>query len=262
MPFSVCHRGGKRSSAPRSPRVASTAAATARAAKVEEYARLARPRGSPPKQAIGAWHAAAVRSRQRRSSESGEHPPRGHIGEWPVAVLAPADPNERTAPRSPPGPPRRFCLARFSYRRRLVANGLQAQSLRWTLLVRMLQEAGVPDETLGGAVGGAEEFNRDEKMWQARLPHRLPEGKVRRGWRNLEAVRPASPPGSELACSTTAQSHDSSGTDSSTPKPPKADSFSPPQRSLPGHPPAVGGTAAHARTCLRPALTPMRGSAR
>lgn len=50
----------------------------------------------------------------------------------------------------------------------------RVRSLRWALLVRILQEAGVPDETLGEAVGAAEEFKRDEKMWQAQLPDVYP----------------------------------------------------------------------------------------
>lgn len=50
----------------------------------------------------------------------------------------------------------------------------RVRSLRWALLIRMLQVAGVPDETLGGAVSSAEEFNRDERMWKARLPSVYP----------------------------------------------------------------------------------------
>lgn len=54
----------------------------------------------------------------------------------------------------------------------------QVRSLRWALLVRILQEAGVPDETLGEAVSAAEEFKRDEKMWQAQLPLVYPKPKA------------------------------------------------------------------------------------
>lgn len=50
----------------------------------------------------------------------------------------------------------------------------RVRSLRWALLIRMLQLAGVPDETLSGALSSAEEFKRDEKMWKAQLPAVFP----------------------------------------------------------------------------------------
>lgn len=53
----------------------------------------------------------------------------------------------------------------------------KVQSLRWALLIRMLQEAGVADETLGEAVTSSEDFKRDEKMWHAQLPAVYPKPK-------------------------------------------------------------------------------------
>ncbi len=46
----------------------------------------------------------------------------------------------------------------------------KVRSLRWALLIRMLQEAGVDDETLGDAVTSSEDFIRDESLWRRELP--------------------------------------------------------------------------------------------
>jgi hypothetical protein len=50
----------------------------------------------------------------------------------------------------------------------------QVRSLRWALVVRLLQEAGVPDETLTESVSQSEEFKRSEKMWRAQHPGIFP----------------------------------------------------------------------------------------
>ena len=46
----------------------------------------------------------------------------------------------------------------------------QVRCLRWTLLVFLLQEGGVPDDTLQAALRASRRYERDERFWTATLP--------------------------------------------------------------------------------------------